>query len=184
MTQVTGISLMLKCKYGAVGLAAALCLSACATHETKTVRVEPLPTVTPASVVLVDPSIDDAMLPAIGEGLSKGQVTIYSLDGPQMGTGVQPMPALTPVPEPVEVAPLDPAALALTPMPGQKPKNKGNADVSVFPLNDPNPSVAVLPPLPPVRSVAMSELPSPFETKGKVAPKPAKPKRPARGMTY
>lgn len=178
---------MLKCKSGAGWVFMTLCLTACAGGQEKTVRVEPLPSVTPASVVLIDPSIDDAMLPAIGEGLSKGQVTIYSLDGPQMGTGVQAMPALTPVPQPVEVAPLDPSVLALTPLPGQKPIVKGNIDVSVFPLNDPNPSVAVLPPLPPVRNVEMSSLPSPFAPKGKLgvpaSTKPTK-KRPAQGMTY
>lgn len=162
----------MKCNFGAAGCAVILCLSACASAPDKTVRVEPLPVVVPASVVLVDPTIDDAMLPAIGEGLSRGQVTLYPLDGPALGTGVRPMPALSNLtPEPVQVvAPLDAAAL-------NAPQKMGG-DVAVFPLAD-QPVMITPPPMPGMNSATMAQ-------NNAMVPMPIIPakKRPARGMTY
>ncbi len=58
----------------------ALMISGCATHTSQN-NGPAATTLPPHSVVLMDPSIDDGMLPALGEGLSKGAVTIYSLNG-------------------------------------------------------------------------------------------------------
>lgn len=64
------------------GLLAALLLVAChATGQDKVV-VEPLPPKTSDSVVLLDPTVDDAMLPALGERMSEGRVVIYDLNAP------------------------------------------------------------------------------------------------------
>jgi hypothetical protein len=56
-----------------------LCLGACSSTPEKPAK----PTFSGggSNVVLLDPTTDDSMLPALGEGLSRGAVTIYALDG-------------------------------------------------------------------------------------------------------
>lgn len=60
---------------------AVLCLAACAGQQQGGVSVEPKSSLSASSVILIDPTTDDSMLPAIGESMSKGAVTIYSLSG-------------------------------------------------------------------------------------------------------
>lgn len=73
---------------GAVSL-----LSACAGAPAGTSGQKASTTLPANSVVLMDPSIDDGMLPALGEHLSNGAVTIYNLDGPGATLPVDIAPA-------------------------------------------------------------------------------------------
>lgn len=169
-----------------------LTLSACTSTQTSS---QPKTTLPAHNVVLMDPSIDDHSLPALGEGLSKGAVTIYSLEGPNailpidvVGAGSQstgPQPILTPAP--IHPAPVSSQQMS-APLTIQAPANmkRGNADprVSVFnpdtgikttegkstsraPATDPT----LRPPLlPPPLSDKTQPLKSPFTGTGALAP--------------
>jgi hypothetical protein len=182
---------MSKCKSHArvfmIG-ALTLCLCACQTFGSKYGAVKPGQPGSQA-VVLMDPKIDDAMLPAIGEGLSKGQVTIYRLDGPAPSTGVVAhaddfgavMPPVTAQSRVMLTAPM-----------GNRSSTNDDGSVTVYSLETGEAAVPMRPPVlmapkisPPV---AKKPLPSPFK---KDAAKPKKKvkaasvkKRPPQGMTY
>lgn len=171
-------------------LLAALTLSACTSPPTSSQPKTILPAY---NVVMMDPSIDDHSLPALGQGLSKGAVTIYTLDGPNatlpinvVGAqmkGAQPIP----IPQNMNAAPVSSQQMS-APLTIQPPANmkRGNADprVSVFnpdtgvktqgdqsskraPATDPN----LRPPLlPPPLSDKTQPLKSPFSETGTLAP--------------
>ncbi len=109
-------------------------LTACASTAGKPVVVEPKG---PKSVVLIDPSTDDGMLPVIANGMSKGAVTVYPLsDGP-----LHPIAPL--VPQPVERQSLTRAAVTLTPPSGAAAGGKYDPRVTVFDMNTPDKAVNV-----------------------------------------
>lgn len=162
-----------------LGLAATLCLSACTTT-----RADSGGGVASQSgaVVLLDPSVDDSMLPMIGESLSAGRVTIYPLEGPVPSSGVSAVMAGPHV--------MPPGAGLVPPPIGAMPKSTD--DVIVYSLDTGAPLAGKAPQIAPVRATKLS---SPFNGEGKVAAKvPAKKKktesmapstgRPKSGMTF
>lgn len=188
---------------------AAFSVSACA-HRDDGVAVEPRSAATALpgnSVVLIDPSTDDGMLPALGESMSKGAVTIYNLGG---SSAPIPVRSADPVLMPASVA--RPGTASAMPVSLRAPGKLSGGDkdprVTVFSIDQgvPDVSVAVtpeiltpLPPLPPPKEVAPIPLESPFNAKGEVVavPVPEKSgtqgglptgssgkKRPPKGMTY
>lgn len=71
-----------------------LCLAGCSTTPQQTNVLPAATTTLPnGSVVLLDPTTDDGMLPALGEAMSKGAVTIFNLDGPGAPLPVVSAPA-------------------------------------------------------------------------------------------
>lgn len=155
-----------------------LCLAACS-HQPQGVAVEPKSTLPAGSVVLLDPTTDDAMLPAIGESLSKGAVTIYSLDGASAPVRVQSAdPVLSPVAAPTLIG-----APSAAPINLREPSNMGGGKdprVTVFDVDggtpvmpEPEPEViAPLPTLPPPISEKIAPLQSPFNKDGQVIAAP------------
>lgn len=174
-----------------IGIVPVLMLSACAGD--KGVAVEPKPGLPAGSVVMLDPTVDDAMLPAIGEQMSKGAVTIYRLDGPQAPLPVDagansvmtPSPYFVPSPQ---TAPVQ-QRIQLTPPSGVNPNATPDPRVTVFGV-DGNPvngtmttttttttvtaaplSPRIMPPPPP------TTLNSPFAYDGTIAATPVPPGR-------
>lgn len=72
-----------------------LCLCACATTPPQSPTLPANTALPQGSVVLMDPTTDDGMLPALGESLSKGAVTIYNLDGPGAPLPVRSAPVVS-----------------------------------------------------------------------------------------
>ncbi len=141
-------------------------LTACTSTAGKPVAVQPKG---PKSVVLIDPSTDDGMLPVIASGMSKGAVTVYPLsDGP-----LHPIAPL--VPQPVERQSLTRAAVTLTPPVGADSSGKSDPRVTVFDMNTPDKAVNApasgvdLTPMPVLTAPALppARVPvSPFDAQG------------------
>lgn len=160
-----------------LGLTAALCLSSCSTiSQDKDARV--VSQSNSGAVVLLDPSVDDAMLPTIGESLSQGRVTIYSLEGAAPNTGVSTA---------MSAPNMMPPGAGLTPPPvGAMPRS--NQEVTVYSLDTGAPIMARAPQISPPH---VTKLSSPVTSNKQVVKKktPAvtvkkKTKRPASGMTF
>lgn len=167
-----------------IGGATILCLSACQSTP-KAVAVEPKPA---NHVVLMDPQIDDAMLPAIGEGLSKGQVTIYPLNGniptSAAGVGANNSPMVS---APVALPPQE--RIQLVPPGNMTDGSNVDSRVTVFSVDTGAP-VAKVSKVPTITRPALqppvpvTQLQSPFNEAGVPVAVPAPKKRPPKGMTY
>ena len=179
---------------------AVMTLTGCETVQSSDAR---LPAQTQAAmphVVLADPTADDSMLPAIGESLSKGQVTIYPLSGalPAGRTGMLATSGAGAVQPPVSLPPQD--RVALKPMSVSQDGSVSSDGVTVYSLETGAPvgnritdvAAPVAPPpapaLPPLSSAAPKQLQSPFASDGSIAADagvtPSAKKRPPKGMTY
>ncbi len=157
-----------------------LCLSGCAGHKNAGVTVEPKSSLPTGSVVLLDPTTDDGMLPAIAENMSKGAVTIYALDGAgapvTIGGRVPNMTA------PVGEAPMNTTG---APIQLQPPKNMGgaqdprvtvySADGRMMAATPSEPARLTPPPLLPPTTAKPVALQSPFNAQGDVIAPPPPP---------
>lgn len=160
-----------------VAAGAVLALCAC-TSNAKMVSVEPKPAASAQSVVLMDPTADDSMIPTVAQSLSRGAVTVYSLES------APPAPVVPLVSAPVTAQKLNPVASVNL----KKPTGAdGGSDprVTVFDVDSPVPvpkvekkaELPLIPDtiLPPVSSVG-GKLDSPFDKDGKI--KLAAPEKP------
>lgn len=153
----------------------ALCLGACASD--KGVVVQPKSAAN--NVVLIDPTTDDSMLPAIGESLSKGAVTIYTLGGPGAPVTVTSQNRQILTPSAASAMPRGGAGpVTLTP-----PSGMGGGDdprVTIFDVDgapvSPRPEPDILTPMPvlqPPIAADPTPMKSPFNDRGEVVAKPA-----------